>query len=314
VDSLDCDGLCDFYTPPGESENEGIWNALDGGSVTAGDTILVWPGEYSGGLLLESGVVLISRHGPENTAIRGLATGVPAVRFLNGNEDTRVEGFTLDWDSNATGRGGGISANATGGTIENCIFLNCQSGLGGGVYAEFSEIRLINNVFVGNYAEDGGGAIAITACGPPFTANPVEIINNSFYQCEVPFGGAGAVFWAESSDFEFSNNIITGTLSSNAIQCGLSNEQSFTCNIFWDNPLGPYGGECIDFTGSYDNLNIDPLFCDAPGSDFGVCADSPALGGGCGTIGYVSPDGNCAACGGTALTPGSWGLVKSHYR
>jgi hypothetical protein len=102
------------------------------------------------------------------------------------------------------------------------------------------------------------------------------------------------------------------------IFCAGTQNAQIACNILWNAQFGAFGGTCGDALGTEGNVTADPLFCNPSILDFGVCADSPALGGPCGVVGYVSPGGNCPDCGPTSasasLEPSSWGRMKARYK
>lgn len=313
-DQNDCDPPCHWYdghplvTIPGQA----LQTALINPSVTVGDTIRVWPGNYTQRCQMRSGVVVISDQGPEVTSVIGNAGNEPGFLWIATSALSKIIGFTIGWDATATATGGGIAAYVSEGTIRDCIFRNCRAGIGSAVYLQFcSGLTLENNVFYDNLSDAGGGVIAVSG-GDPL------IRNNTIVLSQVPFGLEGAALYASASDVQFEHNIVTESMGGTAIFCAGTNNPRIECNILWDNEMGAYGGTCADSSGTAGNLSEDPLLCNPAGGNFGVCTDSPALGGACGTIGYVSPAGNCAACGpvsaGFLVEPLSWGRVKGLYR
>jgi hypothetical protein len=340
----DCPGGCHFHDDTvGGEDGGGIESAMLSPGVQPGDTVMVYPGGdppgprisgvYSITTPVKSGVILISAAGPDSTVICGQQGGVSAISLANCSATTVVEGFTIRWDAQTTGvPGGGIACYSSSGTIRNNVFRQCIAGGGAAIYLQDSEVIVENNLFLDNDAAEGGGVIAVSGGAP-------IIRNNTLYRCKGLFGGQGAALYAVGADFTFTHNIVYGSKGCPAIFCDGTNTPNVTCNILWDNEFGPYGGLCVDSTGTSGNIVADPLFCDATPPllpacttipalvdlrlrygdfNFGVCADSPALTTGCGVIGYVSPFGNCASCRPTSvaamLEPATWGRVKALYR
>jgi hypothetical protein len=222
-----------------------------------------------------------------------------------------VNGFIFTWDAGTGGLGGGIAVYTSAATIKNNRFLNCSAGVGAGVYLQLSTATVSNNLFLNNTCASGGGVIAISGGAP-------VIENNSFVRATAPLGSEGAAVYATGTDFEMRNNIIFGSLGASAVFCGGGNNPTVECNLFHSNQLGAFAGQCPDSTGTSGNILADPLFCNVPMQQFGLCADSPALSGACGPIGYVSPFGGCGSCQPTPvisnMRQASWGLVKANYR
>jgi hypothetical protein len=106
--------------------------------------------------------------------------------------------------------------------------------------------------------------------------------------------------------------IIAFSTEGSAVSCysGTETPSITNCCVF-----GNAGGD--DLCGSFsDNISMLPLFCDVPGLDFSLCANSPCLPGAaenpCGELigAYAS---GCPACESPVhLT--TWGRIKGLYR
>ncbi|MCA9754133.1 MAG: right-handed parallel beta-helix repeat-containing protein, partial [Gemmatimonadetes bacterium] len=189
-------------------------------------------------------------------------------------------------------------------------FDGCRASVGSAIYLQFSDMIVENNLFVDNETVSGGGAIAVAGGSP-------TIRNNTFARNRSPFGTEGAAVYGSASSFVLDRNVIWDSDGGQAVYCAGTNTPTITCNIFWENAFGSFGGSCADSVGFSGNTAVDPFFCDPDFDDFGFCADSPALIGTCGTIGYSSPGGNCAACNVVSvanLETRSWAGVKALYR
>jgi hypothetical protein len=306
-----CDGPCNFHDANSGGAGFGIHEAMTSLEVLPGDTVLVWPGTYPAKVTMKSGVVLVSRSGPEATIILGSAGAEPGIFLVDTDPATAVLGFTLTWDASDDGLGGGVAAYIASGTIRDNVFRASKAGIGAGIYLQSSDILVENNLFLINNASAGGGAVAVSGGDP-------TIRGNTFSGNYAPLAFEGAALYVTGSDLVFERNIVHGSQGGGAVFCGGGNMPTIECNLFWNNPFGAFAGQCVDSVGTSGNLAQDPLFCNVGAGHFGVCADSPALTGACGTIGYVSPAGNCPPCMPTAvgasLEAASWGRVKSLYR
>lgn len=146
-----------------------IQGAID--AVSDGDTVLVEPGVWRGGIDLgTSQLVLRSRIGPEWTILDGDGEG-SVIRVAGGqDEGTVVEGFTvcggkgtvLKITEREQRAGGGIlcrshSSPTIRGNILRDNRLDGEHSVGGGVFAWNSSPRLEGNLILGNRAGFGGG-------------------------------------------------------------------------------------------------------------------------------------------------------------
>lgn len=319
-DPFDCPGGCDFSdSTTGAKGGRAIEKAMLSPSVVYGDTLLVYPRPIPIGSLCEeteaftlfemkSGVVLKAANGPGTVCIGGGEEVKAGIIFSLTSETTVVDGLRFKWDSTYRGVGGGVSCFAASGVVKNCIFQGCYAGTGSGVYEFFSDVRIENNLFVDNECVAGGGVVALSS-------SPAIVVNNTFHRNLAPYGFQGAAFYASDSGHTLHKNIISECIGASAFYCAGSNPATVTCNLFWNNPIGVGGGTCADQAGTNGNQNGNPGFCDANLGDFNVCADSPALIGPCGVIGYVPPDGGgCPDCLELSLDPTSWGKIKALYR
>ncbi len=323
----DCPAGCNFHDgSTGSGPGLGLLRAMVDFAVLPGDTVLIYPRpgvpqeqacEDSNRFLinraidLKSGVVVKAAIVPLSVCIAGATNGEAGVRFLNTSEATVLDGIRFRWDSNFTGFGGAISCFAASGVIRNCVFDGCQAGVGAAIYQFISDVRIENNLIMNSISLVGGGAIALAS------SNPV-IQGNTFYHNTAPFGSQGVALYMSDAAPTFTKNLIVESLGGTAVYCAGENPGSITCNMFWDNPLGVFGGSCADLTDTLDNVNANPGFCNVTSLDFNLCVYSPALTGPCGALGYVPPTGgtcsNCPTAVGIQLESASWGRIKSLYR
>ena len=166
--------------------------------------------------------------------------------------------------NSAAGSGGGIYNNNSPLTITSCTFTgNSAAQYGGGaIYTEYSAVTIANSVFSGNSAEQysyGGGAIHdrdgdsldITNCS--FTGNRNGgLLVTRYDQAVYPLTITNSIFWGDG-------------LSGKEIDC-----MGYYCvegqSIPYFDPLITFS----DIQGGWPgdgNINLEPLFFDADGTD-----------------------------------------------
>ncbi len=313
-----CDGPCDFHDDNSGNDGFAIRAALASAFVVPGDTLMVWPGDFTARVVMKSGVAVVSKYGALQTRITGFAGLDAGVSFVGCSGSTVLDGFTVFWGTAANALGGGIRAFVSDGGIRNCVIRDCFSGIGAGIYLQTSDIVVENNLFLNNECAAGGGVIAISGGGP-------FIRSNTFIDCFGPLGSDGVGVYAVGSTYTLDRNILYRSRGGSAIFCDGSSDVEVTCNIFYDNEYGPFGGTCVDSTGTSGNVVIDPQFCNTGyGSypdigDFNVCATSLARVTSCGPIGYIDPAGEvlCGPCEATSaganIESTTWGYIKALY-
>jgi len=147
----------------GSEDYVNIGDALT--AAVSGDTVLVFPGTYSGpeNLALDfagRSLVLISQSGAAQTTI-SCQEGYRAFLFDDG-EDTLavVDGFRI-WGGHSVHEDGGavLITNSSYPAIRNCRFVSCRAyGNGGAIAVETGGVLTDNCEFLGCYSF-GGGAI-----------------------------------------------------------------------------------------------------------------------------------------------------------
>lgn len=154
--------------------------------ATSGDEVWVTKGAYNEALQLPAGVALYGGFNAKE-ASRSARSFLTNVTTLDGSDSpnsiitvavgtdptTRVDGFTF---RHSTGLlGAGIAATNSSLTVENNLFLRLGTNLtlGGALYIEFGEPRILANRFEGNVAFLGG-AIAVHQSSPLIKGNTFE--------------------------------------------------------------------------------------------------------------------------------------------
>ncbi|MBD3334589.1 MAG: hypothetical protein GF355_03650 [Candidatus Eisenbacteria bacterium] len=182
--------------PDGSGDAPTIQAGVD--SAAVGDTVLVAAGTYDdlhmdafaeySVVEMQSGVVLRSQSGPEDTIIDA-ASSQPSrgILCVACDGSTVIDGFTITGGDTYFGAGIYISSGAP--VIENNAFLDAYGGTGGALMiTNAAAPRVTANLFLDNVACCGpGGAILVDAGAQP------ELIENVFRGSEGFQGGAVAV-------------------------------------------------------------------------------------------------------------------------
>lgn len=233
----------------------------------------------------------------------GGCMGVGGGGRIQMQSDVLVEGCLFEnnhsWESP-----GGLIVWSSRADIRNNVFRNNSSCYGGGLemyHCEGHGLSVIEgNLFLDNDADTWGGGILNVDSSP-------EIRNNTF----VGNGSAGrAAIWVLGGSPDIHHNIMVG--SDEAIRCQSHASYPPSTPVIGDNICWDIDGLPPSNCASAAGLRLeDPLFCDAAGGNFGLCADSPAVEGGVAIYGAFAID--CADCGQTPVTPGSWGWIKTQF-
>ncbi len=243
------------------------------------------------------------------------------------------------------GGGGGVSCSGTA-TFEDCLFEGNYQGhelpggynwdAGAGMACLGGAVTLRDCIFRGNAARDGGGGMALYG-GSPLLENVL------FDNCDSSSGGGALLLmetWGTLRGVTITNSGLLDGLDEentpsaiicfggapileqvlvahNEVGVGIwtdaASDPQLSCNDFFANPDGNYGGAMVDPTGTDGNISQDPLFCDAAGEDYSLDAESPCLpqNNACGLlIGAVG-----WGCGTTAVDevlPVKHGLAQNH--
>jgi serine protease len=255
-----------------------------------GDTILVPPGTYTGGLNFNGkNITLQSTAGPASTIIHGnqdvavrmgpggaikgftITGGLSGIRLTG--QGSLISGNVFDGNSQIPGGfGAGIDGNSASPIIERNIFRNnsCPNQLISGVVAFFngSSPLIVNNIFENNQCR------GINLTLPQ--GNTPQVVNNTFV-------GNGAAIRVDrrvpQTTQIFRNNVI--------VQNGIGLEIEFgtdSDNPVWGNNL--VFGNTVDYqgtasqTGINGNISANPMFIDGAAGNYRIQTGSPAIDAG----------------------------------
>ena len=186
-------------------------------------------------------------------------------------------------DNEAT-LGGGLSV---GGhdlpRIERCRFEDNRAQRGGGLLVVFADTEIVDCAFVGNEADSLGGGV--------FTSWSVVTVGGStFHDNAAPAGGSGLA-GEVTTEYLVDRSILAFGSVGEAVWCDATSTASFSCSDVFGNAGGDWVGPIAGQDGVSGNFSMDPLFCDAGSRNLSLQPESPCLpgqhpdGADCGLIG-----------------------------
>jgi hypothetical protein len=167
---------------------------------------------------------------------------------------------------NFADEGGGIHVTGpfANPTLVNCSFISNDAREGGGMHLETGDPQatLVNCVFADNAATEHAGALDV--------GGDVAVVNCTFTGNSAPAGpgdqiGGGAI-WAESGEV---------TVTSSVLWDNVPNQ----IEIDFGSPVVTYSDVQGGWEGT-DNIDADPMFCDASGGNFRLQDVSPCIDAG----------------------------------
>ncbi|MBM3329697.1 MAG: hypothetical protein FJY67_09550 [Calditrichaeota bacterium] len=261
----------DDFEVPGDFDT--IQEAIEG--VEDGDVILVADGRYRENIDFGGkSITLIGAavwQGEGVTIIDGGEEG-PCVRFISGETDAYLLGFTLEnGAATGDGYGGGILIERSSPTIGRCIIRNSRATQGGGgISISFEEA----NPYIGHCSiyrnvatEGGGGGISIYQAS-------ARIVNCTIVGNEGQQGGGG-LFAPFTEGVRIVNNIVAFNQGGGIAGWNTNNATVAYNDVFNNN--GPDYGNIQPGEGS---ISSNPLFVGLDTADFHLTANSPCLDSG----------------------------------
>jgi predicted outer membrane repeat protein len=217
------------------------------------------------------------------------------------------------WDcafinNTATENGGAIcAANSTDEVrIWCCTFSGNTAGLrGGAVMCDHSDVEIDSCLFDGNAVVAEPGSRDYGGGGIHVHGGPVTVTSSTF-GANTATAGASAVH-SSSGPVTVTNSILAFGVEGAAAEGLLSLTH---CDVF-----GNADGDSLDCD-HYENMFVDPRFCDMANGDYTLCANSP-----CSSESPQNPWGewiggfivDCGACS-SAVESTTWGAIKGLYR
>lgn len=228
--------------------------------ATAGDTVLVKPGNYNEAISITKNVIVLgSGHATTAIAYTG-AVENPAVRFSGTCAGAKLSGFRVTSSSN-----NGILAQHTSGvvTVSNCFI--CWSRYSGVYLDHNGQVYLINNVIAEN-SLDGAGA----SSGSIWLYSNIIYKNNQWgYANDYDFGSD---YWSFYNCY-FGNKTGSKNCCCNGTEGDIESNPTFV-NYPTDLHLAP-GSPCIDA----GRVGFDYYDCDGTRNDMGIYGGPDAICG-----------------------------------
>jgi hypothetical protein len=220
----------------------------------------------------------------------------------NYNSSPTVKGCTFS--GNSAGYGGGVSNEDSSPTMTNCTFnRNSSEQKGGGMYNDGSSPTVKVCTFTANSTNHGGGMYnynsSPTVKGCTFNANLADYTGGGVYNYGSSPTLTNCIFRSNSAlyggggmyDYRSSPTVNNCTFTGNSAEFfggGMSNRYdspaTVTNCIFWGDVAPEISGTASitysDIQGGWlgqGNIDIDPRFVDAGGSDYHLLPDSACI-------------------------------------
>jgi len=208
---------------------------------------------------------------------------------------------------NEAGDGGGLFlSDVVEVTVAQCSFLDnaaedsddplSELEGGGGLVIDSDDVLVLNSVFGGNQADQGGGAILVAVDGDgTVIANNVLIANSSPEGAGVHF--RAALGDLDGQDVDFVNNIVAFNQGYGAYTELTLFGDNFQYNDVFGNTAGGYGAPIGPILIPANNIASDPLYVslsldgDWTNDDLALDTGSPCIDAGDPATFYNDPDG-----------------------
>jgi len=264
------------------------YRTIGKGLSVSADTVHVKPGVYSKSLgesfpiTIPDNVTLQSTDGPQDTIIRGTTADDKHVLRMNNN--SMVEGFTLEGIGGSWFTAGVYTVKKTGVEIKNNIIKGNDTGFAGVIFTDSSG-KVENNVI---WDATGSGIMGL-ASTKGSTAE-IEVKNNTVYGGD--YGLYAAEILSGDQTIDAVNNIIKTDKTGVTNGPGQFPEETIISKYNLIDSPTPYEGTIDDKTG--DITGQDPLLSNPAGGDFylwqtaaGQDKNSPAVNAGSGSAQHL---------------------------
>ncbi len=278
-----CDGGYIVVTVPGTSPPftyPTIQEAID--AVSDGAVINVSPGTYQGTGFVDldfggKAITVKASQGPAATIIDCEGSSRALIFQNNEMRNSRFTGFTVINGDGGT-LGGAVRIVSASPTIDNCIFVDCQAGIGGAIHimqnltGARSAPILVDCVFDGNqatYGPSGGGAIIVI--------NSTAVIEGCTFAGNGAPGGGGAVYVSDGAELVMERSIVWGSTSGGGVFTLDGAQAVYACNVFWGNASGDIIGALPRPYLDDEVLYSNPKLCDPYDGEYTLLSTSPCL-------------------------------------
>lgn len=245
------------------ASNQNSNSVLDGFTISGGNTDAPFPDNGGGGMIItESDMQL--RNCIFTTNIATAAAGFGGGLFISSQSAPTLVSCTFQGNS-AVGTGGGLKVSGTSGqpgqtVMVNCVFLGNTAEDGGGISNSNANPTLINCLLAGNSATLSGGAMHNIG---PLGSSPL-LINCALTENTAGSDGGGIVnLGTGPSSPTITNSILyANSDSGGSDESAQITTVSGTPVVNYSNIQGLTGG-----LGGAGNIGLDPLFADPDGAD-----------------------------------------------
>jgi hypothetical protein len=251
-----------------------------------GDSVLVSPGNYSGPIVIDPGVVVKAVGSRDHTRIWAMTQG-SRIEFSDvGVGEAVLEGFRVDHHSADTQFA--IESRNSGTRISECHLYDWYPGADQGISVILRAGGVLERNLIGSgaydaiYVEAGRVEIIENTFGGECHALPSTIVfldtgveEFEFVQNTCHYLGRSVLLFGPTSNGRIVNNLF-GNIE---LSCAPGAILDIDYNL-WDAPL-LIDEDCGGELGTHNLIDVDPLLCDYPPCfDFSLHAESPCVGAG----------------------------------
>jgi predicted outer membrane repeat protein len=267
---------CSFINNSSEGMGGAVFN-LNGSNVTISDSYFESNTANDGGAIVnskESNIKIFRSYFYDNYAERNGGA-------ISSGNDTSFEVSSSVFAGNFSKEGGGAIEIYLGGIskiISSHFYNNStdENRYGGAIKVSSSRLNVVNSLFVGNISGNGGGIYN--------QWSEVRLLNNTFSYniAKNDFDGGGALYgYGLDTEFIITNSILYYNFSEGTGN-EIYNDLSETFISFSDIENSYISGKWNSSFGSDEGNNIDasPLFKDPEQGDFSLKKDSPCINAG----------------------------------
>ena len=183
-----------------------------------------------------------------------------------------------EFEGNYSAHNGGAGNIIESGTLDvnRCSFRNNGTDVvSGALAAHYATMRVSDCLFSWNGSADVAGAV--------YYYQSAGFVRDCTFDRNAASGSNAATVLIQSSgSVTFERNIVSNTRVGTGFAALLCSP-AHTCNLFWNNAGGSWGGDATTGAGE---MEADPLYCGESDGDYTIAYESPAApaNNGCGTL------------------------------